>query len=84
MSQHTIEKALDKHAHRLRPIPVGLLSTLQVEGTSEDAVARRGRIVKIAYIARLALSFDMRDTIGGERVKPKTFIRAATLSLDKT
>jgi hypothetical protein len=55
VSQHVIEKALDKHAQRLRPVPVGLLSTLQVEGTSEDAVARRGRIVKIAKIARLAL-----------------------------
>lgn len=71
MSQHVIEKALDRHAQLLSPIPVGLLSTLQIEGTSEDAVARRGRIVKIAYIARLALSFDMSDTIGGERVTPK-------------
>ena len=72
MSQHIVEKALDKHAQRLKPIPVGLLSTLQVEGTSADADARRGRIVRTANIARLALLFDMIDTIGADNAHTKS------------
>jgi hypothetical protein len=55
MSQPNIEKVLDKHAHRLSPVPVGFLTSFHNEGVSDEAVAISGSTVEIRTIDRFTL-----------------------------